>query len=287
MSKTAKNKLGCPEIKRFRLEQLRPAPYNPREISDDALEGLAASLKKFGCVEPIVVNIRNGKNIIVGGNQRFKVLSAAGVKECICVAVDLSEADEKTLNLTLNNPEIQGQFIAELESYIEQLRSEISNSDFVNLRIAELSQQIGGDHKIGLTDDDEVPDLPKKAITKTDDIWQLGDHRLLCGNSTEMRDLLKLMGRKKAKMCFTSPPYNMAGDMYEHYKDSMKSAQYISFNLIVAGNIKKVLNGFLFWNISYNVNSRWEFIEIFYRLIKVMIIPRVISPVYKAGKIQV
>ncbi len=264
-----KKKQIQPKIKTFKLSELQPAEYNPRAISDEALAGLAVSIQKFGCVEPIIVNVRKGANTIVGGNQRFKVLSATGVESAVCITVDLSETDEKLLNLALNNPHTQGEFIEELAEYIDELRETLPNdADYLGLRIGLLRQQLGASEKIGLTDDDEIPKPPKKAITRPGDIWQIGDHKLLCGDSTDMGDVLKLMGKKKAKMCFTSPPYNMGGDMYEHYKDSMLSSQYIGFNLTVAKNVQKVLRGFLFWNISYNANTRWEYIEIFYHLIK-------------------
>ena len=81
---TAGHGIGCPGICMFRLGQLKPAGYNPREIIPEALEGLTNSLNKFGCVEPIVVNTRGKKNFIVGGNQRFKALQNLGIAECLC-----------------------------------------------------------------------------------------------------------------------------------------------------------------------------------------------------------
>jgi len=132
-----------PQVKVFKLEELRPAPYNPRTISDDALQGLANSLQQFGCVEPIVVNTRDGKNIIVGGHQRYKALQKLGEAKVICVTVDLCEGDEKLLNLALNNPEIQGEFIEKLVEYINSVREQLSDaSDLVSLRINELRGQI-------------------------------------------------------------------------------------------------------------------------------------------------
>ena len=266
----AARRIGCPGVNMFRLSQLKLAGYNPRVIATEALEGLTNSIRRFGCVEPIVVNTRGRKNIIVGGNQRFKALRKLGVTECLCITVSCSKADEKLLNLTLNNPQIQGQFAKKIGEYIEQLKQELPDkTDFLNLRIADLQNELGQcPGKIGRIPDDDIPKPSKKTKSRTGDLWILGKHRLLCGDSTKMTDLLRLMERKKAKLYFTSPPYNMAAKMYENYKDSLKSAQYISFNLIVAGNIKNILRGFLFWNISYNANSRWEFIEIFYRLIK-------------------
>ena len=122
-------KLKEPEIRRFRLAEIRPAKYNPHTISDEALAGLTASLKRFGCVEPVVVNIRGGKNTIIGGHQRHKALiKLHGDKyECLCVAVSLDAAEEKLLNLTLNNPKAQGEFIEGLAEYIDRLKKEIGD----------------------------------------------------------------------------------------------------------------------------------------------------------------
>ncbi|MBI9016875.1 MAG: DNA modification methylase [Phycisphaerae bacterium] len=199
--------IGCPEIKKLALNALEPAEYNPRIISDDALAGLANSLERFGCVEPIVVNIRDGRNVIVGGHQRYKALAKAGVIECVCVVVDLSVADEKVLNFTLNNPEIQGKFIAQLDEYIRQLQTEVNDEQLMlDLRIAELASDMECEEKVGLTLDDEIP-AKVKSRTKPGDLWILGDHRLLCGSSTNRQDVARLMDGNTADLFATDPPY--------------------------------------------------------------------------------
>jgi len=105
-----------PKVARFRLKDLKPADYNPRVISTEALAGLMTSIQKFGCVEPIIINIRGGKNIIIGGHQRFRILCELHKDNysCLCVTVSLSKNDEKLLNLTLNNRHTQGRFIKDL-----------------------------------------------------------------------------------------------------------------------------------------------------------------------------
>jgi len=197
----------CPKVRTFKLSKLNPAEYNPRTISDDAMAGLVASIERFGCVEPIIVNVRGDKNVIVGGNQRFKVLQAAGVTECICVTVDCSKADEKLLNLTLNNPHIQGQFIKEIDEYIQQLREQTPSNLFLNLKIDQLRSEISPNEKSGKVPDDEIPTPPKKTITQKGDLWILGNHRLLCGDSTNEKDVAKLMNGHKAALFATDPPY--------------------------------------------------------------------------------
>src|ERR1039457_1856925 len=92
----------------MKLQDLHPATYNPRTISDRAMGGLTNSMERFGVVQPIVWNKRTGN--IVGGHQRYKVLVEKGEKEVDVVVVDVDEKEELALNITLNNPEIQGEF---------------------------------------------------------------------------------------------------------------------------------------------------------------------------------
>lgn len=100
---------------------------------------------RFGCVEDIVVNIRGGRNVIVGGHQRYDILLKENGPQCpwSCKVVDLSEADEKALNLALNNPHLQGEFTEQLPEHIRQLREELTDEmAAVDLRIDQLRQEI-------------------------------------------------------------------------------------------------------------------------------------------------
>lgn len=111
------------ELRTMRIADLVPAGYNPREIDGEALAGLAASIERWGVVEPIIVNDRTGN--VVGGHQRLKVLlSAIGTEgaETDVVVVNIDEDDERALNITLNNPEIAGVFTAGVLPLIEQIK---------------------------------------------------------------------------------------------------------------------------------------------------------------------
>jgi DNA modification methylase len=228
-------KTAAPEIRTLAVSALQAAAYNPRTISDAAMAGLSASLARFGCVEPVVVNVRGGKKTIVGGHQRVKALTAAGVKEAACVVVSLSEADEKALNVTLNNPLICGEFSDALGDLIAGLETSLPESDLLDLRIAELKGEIDGEMgTAGLTDPDDVPEPPKKATTKPGDLWLLGEHRLLCGDSTKAEDVERLMDGQKADMCFTDPPYGV------NVKGGGKS------NKTIAGDLTQVAIPFSF-----------------------------------------
>ena len=91
------------------LSTLKPAPYNPRKISDDAMGRLEKSVKEWGIVDPLIVNKATGYTII-GGHQRFKVLQKQGVQTADCVVLDLPPAKEKALNIALNNQKMAGEY---------------------------------------------------------------------------------------------------------------------------------------------------------------------------------
>jgi len=140
--------IGCPGLKKFKLSQLKESEYNPRIIDNETLQSLKNSINHFGCVEPIIVNVRRGLNRIVGGHQRYKVLSELKVKECICVTVNCSQSEEKLLNITLNNQHLQGKFIDSIAVYIDELKSQLP--DYLNkldLKIEKLREQIGKNEK--------------------------------------------------------------------------------------------------------------------------------------------
>ena len=197
-----------PEIVEVKVSDLNPAPYNPREISEGAYSGLKHSLEKFGYVGLIVVNKRNMR--IVGGHQRYKILKEYDIESVKVIMVDLDEIEEQAMNLTLNNNEIGGEWTASLIPLIERLRKEASD-DYINLRLKELRESVGdmGVENIGdgRTLPDDIPEPPKETITKKGDLWILGDHRLLCGDSTTDEDVSRLMAGQKASLFATDPPY--------------------------------------------------------------------------------
>lgn len=201
-----------PQVMELTLAEIKSAGYNPRVISPTAIRGLTKSIEIYGCVEPIVVNIRDGKKIIVGGHQRYAALKRLRKKKVTCVTVKLNVADEKALNLALNNPTIQGRFFDDIEKYLIELREEIGDKKFLDLQIDKLQKQIGGCVHKGLVVDDEAPALPKKAKTKPGDLWLLGRHRLVCGDCREPDIVKRLMGKRKADMVFTDPPYGIEYD---------------------------------------------------------------------------
>lgn len=191
-------------MRMMRLVDLTPAPYNPRTISEEAAKGLRASIRRFGLVQPIVWNSRTKH--VVGGHQRIDALKSLGKTEAQVVVVDLPESEEKALNITLNNPMIAGEFTDDLQAILAEL-SAMPDLEFEELRLDALL-----DVSLGGIVEDEIPEPPKKPITKPGDLWILGDHRLLCGDSTSSSDVGRLLDGAKPGVMVTDPPYGVEYD---------------------------------------------------------------------------
>jgi DNA modification methylase len=194
-----------PQRATARVEDLQPWEDNPRQISAKALVGLRNSIKRFGLVQEIVVNRRNMR--VVGGHQRLEVLRDLGMKEAPVVFVDLPESDEKALNVTLNNPAIAGEFTDGLQAILAEISAN-SPLEFEELRLdALLETSLDG------IIEDEAPEPPKKPVTRTGDLWILGDHRLLCGDSTNADDVRRVLADAGPRLLLTDPPYGVELDM--------------------------------------------------------------------------
>lgn len=184
-----------------RVSELIPAEYNPRAISEAALDGLRASIERFGLVEPIVWNERTGR--VVGGHQRLRVLIEHGAAETLVVAVDLPESEEKALNVTLNNPHIQGHFTKDLQIVLEDIRVEIPDV-FLQIGLGDLYIEPLPD---GNGQVDALPGAVPARVA-SGELWLCGAHRLLCGDATSGDAWDLLMDHETADVAFTDPPYN-------------------------------------------------------------------------------
>ncbi|MDI6677060.1 site-specific DNA-methyltransferase [Bacillus wiedmannii] len=208
------------EIRKIQIDQINPAPYNPRvdlKPGDLEYERLKRSIEEFGYIELLVWNECTGN--LVGGHQRFKVLKAKGVQEVEVSVVRLDESKEKALNIALNKISGDWDYPA-----LGKLLDELSCVDNIDVELTGFSfDEIGNlfeELQIeGLTIDDELKedefnvdaaiDEIEEPICKRGDIWTLGDHRLMCGDSTNKENVLTLMNGQIADMVFTDPPYNV------------------------------------------------------------------------------
>jgi len=187
------------------IDKLIKADYNPRKWDEKALNDLKRSIKRFGIVDPAIVNIApKRKNIVIGGHMRIEAAKELGIKDMPVVYVNLPDLEkEKELNLRLNKN--QGEFdFSLLANFAEEF---LTNVGFDSEDLDEIFDWED--------DSPEVFDL-KKELDKLDikeiqikkgDVWQVGENRLMCGDSTVQEDVIKLMNREKADMCYTDPPY--------------------------------------------------------------------------------
>lgn len=143
-------------VERRKLSDLKPAEYNPRTITDTALENLGNSIERFGFLVPIVWNKRSGN--VVGGHQRLKCLIDAGEDEADVVVVDLSDDDEVALNITLNNPETRGRFTQKVLSALGSTK-EVLGESFNDVGLQSLLDLMS---KIRFNKDDDLPPKSKK-----------------------------------------------------------------------------------------------------------------------------
>jgi len=197
------------KIKRVHYAKLNPAAYNPRknlEPGDIEYDKLQKSIMEFGEVDPIVWNETTGN--IVGGHQRFKVLRDMGQEDFDVSVVNLDIAKEGALNIALNK--IAGEWdYLKLKDLIAEIDTGAFDIGITGFDAEELKELFGFDSKDGKTDDDAVPE-DVVPICKLGDLYQLRDHRLLCGDSTSKDDVGRLFDGDKADMVFTDPPYGVS-----------------------------------------------------------------------------
>ena len=199
-------KTEYPCLIKKKVADLTPADYNPRTITDEAIGRLTKSLAELGNLQPITWNARTGR--IVGGHQRLKCYQAMGKKEVEVWAVDLSEDNEKAANLALNK--LAGEFDPlRLKDLIEQLDTGGMDLEITGFSMDELGEMMSMASPEIV--EDEVPEPPADPITKPGDLWILGEHRVLCGDSTKADEVARLMDGAKADACVTDPPFAIMG----------------------------------------------------------------------------
>src|SRR5690606_254609 len=224
-----------------KIDDLVPAEYNPRlnvQHGDTEYEKLKQSIEEFGLVEPNVFNERTGR--VVGGHQRLKILRELGLEEVPVSVVDLDDHHEKALNVALNK--IEGDWDNfKLKELLEELDSgliDVTLTGFDEEEIEDLMTQFFVEDVDEIKEDDfdpdEVAEEIEEPITKPGDLWMLGRHFLLVGDSTKNEDVKRLMGIEIADMIYTDPPYN--GD-YEGAtgmkikNDNMDDSEFYQFLL--------------------------------------------------------
>jgi DNA modification methylase len=233
------------QIEKKNTVVLLPADYNPRKDlkpGDPEYDKLKRSIEQFGYVEPVIWNKVTGR--VVGGHQRLKVLIDMGITEVECVVVEMDAEKEKALNIALNK--ISGEWDKEkLALLIADLQGADFDVSLTGFDPAELDALFKDSINDGIHDDDfdVETELKKPPITKLGDVWTLGRHRLVCGDSTKANTFDLLMAGAKANLVITDPPYNVnyEGNAGKIKNDNMANDAFYSFLLSSFQNTEAVM----------------------------------------------
>jgi DNA modification methylase len=262
------------KIERRKVADLIPYARNARTHSDEQVAQIAASINEWGWTTPVLIDDKGG---IIAGHGRVMAARKLGIDEVpTMTATGWTKAQKAAYVLADNQlPQNAGWDSDMLKLEIMDLDSEGFDLSLMGFNDDMLANMLKEETE-GLTDEDAVPDVPDDPATVLGDVWVLGKHRLMCGDSTSIDAVEKLMGGVKADMVFTSPPYNAntkAGDgdifnkkkskkLYaDGYSDNLASGDYVQLAKDVLEMCFAQTDGYIFWNVSYNAKSRFEYIS--------------------------
>ena len=209
------------------IKQLRPHKGNPRKIQAKGIEKLQRSIEAYGFVNPILV--QRGTNMIIAGHQRLKAAGDAGLDKVPVIFLDFDDTTARAYNIADNrlNEESEWDFTP-LADMLQELDNGSFDLELTGFDLDEIEKLMNWTPEPVKLEEDEVPEPPKDPVTKPGDLWIIGRHRLLCGDSTNETNIKRLMGDKTVDAIVTDPPYGL-GDSpteknnYDQYEDSQKN----------------------------------------------------------------
>jgi DNA modification methylase len=238
------------------INTIKPYENNPRKLKDSAIEKVAMSLKEYGFRQPIVVD---KDRIIVVGHTRYRASKKLGFKEVpITIADNLTPQQINAYRIADNRTAEESEWDSELlKMEIKDLEAKDFKLDLLGFNEDQLNDMLF-EEKQGLTDEDEVPETPEEPISKLGDIWKLGNHRVMCGNSVDYEDVHKLMDNKIADLVNTDPPYGV------NYQSNMRTKSE-KFDVIknddkildITPMIDKFSKGWVFIWTTWKVIDKW------------------------------
>lgn len=284
-------------IEKRLIGELKPAEYNPRKAltpEDAEYQKIKNSIEKFGYVDPIIIN-RDGT--IIGGHQRYNVLTHLNYTEIDVVVLDLSKEDEKALNIAMNK--ISGEWdevkLKDLLLELDLGDYDISITGFDNNDLDELVQLTEFEPEVH-EDEFNAEQAYNDSIgagtplVKQGEVWQLGRHRLMCGDSTDINDVKKLMGAEMMDLIITDPPYNVnyeeKADALNEYRpnnngamkianDLMEDSEFYNFLLKAYSNMFEYMRAgaaiYVFHADSEGLNFRKAFKDVGFKLSECLI----------------
>jgi site-specific DNA-methyltransferase (adenine-specific) len=217
-------------IQHWPIEKLIPYARNPR-INDHAVEQMAGVISEFGFRIPIIAR---SSGEVVDGHLRLKAAHKLGLTTIpVALADTLSDAQIKAFRLLANRSATWADWDDDLlKLELEELQSCDFDLSLTGFDVGELAELLADDGDDGLTDEDEIPATPDNPITKFGDVWLLGKHRLMCGDSTKVDDVKKLCADQQVDLYLTDPPYNVAYGAGAAFKNKGDGAKRIDKTIL-------------------------------------------------------
>jgi len=198
------------QISRVPLTRIVPDPANARSHNAANLDAIEASLRRFGQAEPLVVQA--GSYRLIAGHGRLEAMRRLGWIEADVVELEVEGIDAAALSIALNRTaELAAWDEPALAKILAALQAEdaLLGTGYSDAEVATLLAAARAAERQGLVDPDAIPEPPETATTRTGDLWVLGEHRLLCGDSSVPADLDRLLGGARIQLLNTDPPYNV------------------------------------------------------------------------------
>jgi site-specific DNA-methyltransferase (adenine-specific) len=223
------------------IELIKPYENNPR-INDAAVDAVAASLREFGFRQPCVVD---EAGVIIVGHTRYKAALKLGLSEVpVHVAVGLSPAQARAYRIADNQTATLSAWDdAKLPLELIELQKLDFDLGLTGFGDDDLQRLLAPPGTEGLTDPDDVPEAPEEPVTKPGDVWKLGRHRLICGDSTNPETIRRLLAGQTARMMFTDPPWNVA--IGQDANPRHRQREGLANDDLPAADFRALLDGFL------------------------------------------
>ncbi|MCL2310880.1 MAG: site-specific DNA-methyltransferase [Firmicutes bacterium] len=259
------------EIIKLPINSIKKYENNAKIHTEEQIQHIINSIKQFGFNDPIGVS--TDQNICVEGHGRLEALKQLGYKDVECIRLDhLTDEERRAYALVHNQSTMETHFDDDL------LKIELDN--IFDLDMSDFGFDWGGAESLGFSGEiieDDIPDIQDNLIVQLGDVWQLGQHRLMCGNSTILKDVDKLMNGNNTDISFTSPPYNMGkspsknvnknNSKYINNDDNMSEIEYVEF-LQLFTNLALDYSEYCFVNIQSLSGNKIALIEYLYKMKK-------------------
>jgi len=239
------------------LESLIPYARNSRTHSDEQVAQIAASIREFGWTNPVLIDGNNG---LIAGHGRVMAARKLGIQEIPTIQLaHLTEAQKRALVLADNQLALNSGWDLEmLKLELEDLKAEDFNLDLMGFDVDFIDGLLNEiEPTEGLMDEDAVPEIPEEPKTKLGDVWILGNHRLMCGDSTSIDAVEALMNGQKADMVFTDPPYGYKYESNHQDKHAMLLNDDVMLDFAPSAYAAMFENSSIFVCGSFQTISRW------------------------------